>query len=381
MITYPSGFRCGSTACGLKPSGKPDLALVVNDGSGVAAGVFTTNRVQAAPVRFTRELVSAGQLDAVVINSGNANACTGEAGLADAREMSELASAALGIDRVGVCSTGIIGVPLDMTALREGIPAAAAAVGEEWEGGAQAILTTDTRAKTSSASGTGYRIGAMAKGAGMIAPGMATMIAIITTDADLSAAGAREALTHANRLSFNRIDSDGCMSTNDTVLLLASGASGVAPEPAELTELLTEVCADLARQIIADGEGASHDVRIRVTGARDEAGAVEVGRAISRSNLVSCAIAGGDPNWGRILSAAGTVPEEVAPFDEADVSIAINGVTVCAGGIDAGERADVDMSAREVHIDIDLGAGEAEGIIWTNDLTHGYVTINGEYTT
>lgn len=381
MITYPQGFRAGSTACGLKPSGKPDLAVIVNDGDAVAAGVFTTNRVQAAPVRYTREIVSQGSMRAVVINSGNANACTGVRGREDTARMAELTENAVGEGPIGVCSTGIIGVPLEMEKIEAGIADATSSLTSDDSGAGKAILTTDTREKTARAQGSGYRIGAIAKGAGMIAPGMATMIAVITTDAVIDPAAASAFLDGAAKVSFNRIDSDGCMSTNDTVLLLASGASGVEPQADEFSRLLTDVCQDLARQIIADAEGASHDVRIRVLSARDEAGALEVARAVSRSNLVSCAIAGEDPNWGRILSAAGTVPAAIAPFAEEDVDIVINGVKVCAGGIDNGGRELVDMSPREVHIDIELHAGGAEATLWTNDLTHDYVTINGEYTT
>lgn len=385
-VTGPAGFRAAGVTAGLKASGRPDVALVVNDGPlDVAAAVLTSNRVHAAPVAWTRQAVSDGRARAVALNSGGANACTGAEGFADTHHTAEHVAEDLGISSgdVLVCSTGLIGVRLDMPRLLGGLTAAAA--GLTTEGGAAAataIMTTDTVAKTVHLAGDGWSVGGMAKGAGMLAPGLATMLCVLTTDAVIDAATADAALRAATALTFDRVDSDGCMSTNDTVILLASGASGVAVDPAEFTALLTDACADLARKLVADAEGASHDVAIRVTGATSEAAAVAVGRAVARSNLFKAAVFGNDPNWGRVLSAVGTVPEDVAPFDALALDVSINGVQVCrAGGV--GEDRDlVDLAAdREVHVVVDLHAGPAEATVWTNDLTHDYVHENSAYAT
>lgn len=385
-VTAPAGFRAAGVTAGLKPSGKPDVALVVNDGPlQVAAGVFTSNRVVAAPVVWSRQAVSDGVATAVVLNSGGANACTGPEGFLDTHRTAEHVAEVLGASAgdVLVCSTGLIGERLPMDLLLPGIGAAAAALAPE--GGpdaATAIMTTDTVSKTAAVAGDGWTVGGMAKGAGMLAPGLATMLVVLTTDAVVTAEQADAALRGATRTTFDRVDSDGCMSTNDTVLLLASGASGVTPDPEAFAAAVAAASADLARQLVADAEGASHDIAVTVTGATTEEAAVAVARAVTRSNLFKAAVFGNDPNWGRVLAAVGTVPEDVAPYDAAALDVSINGVQVCrAGGV--GEPRDlVDLAAaREVRVDVDLHAGDATATIWTNDLTHDYVHENSAYST
>ncbi|WP_262348242.1 bifunctional glutamate N-acetyltransferase/amino-acid acetyltransferase ArgJ [Cellulosimicrobium cellulans] len=385
-VTAPAGFRAAGVTAGLKPSGKPDVALVVNDGPlQVAAGVFTSNRVVAAPVVWSRQAVADGVATAVVLNSGGANACTGPAGFLDTHRTAEHVAEVLGTSAgdVLVCSTGLIGERLPMDLLLPGTDAAAAALSAE--GGpdaATAIMTTDTVSKTAAVAGDGWTVGGMAKGAGMLAPGLATMLVVLTTDAVVTAEQADAALRAATRTTFDRVDSDGCMSTNDTVLLLASGASGVTPDPEAFAAAVAAACADLARQLVADAEGASHDIAVTVTGATSEEAAVAVARAVTRSNLFKAAVFGNDPNWGRVLAAVGTVPEDVAPYDAALLDVSINGVQVCrAGGV--GEPRDlVDLAAaREVRVDVDLHAGDAAATIWTNDLTHDYVHENSAYST
>ena len=386
-VTSPVGFRASGVTAGIKASGRPDVALVVNDGPlAVAAGVFTSNRFAAAPVLWSREVVADGEVRVVVLNSGGANACTGREGFADTHRTAEHVAEALsavgfevGAGDVAVCSTGLIGERLPMETLLAGIDMAVTALSPD--GGADAavsIMTTDTVPKTAAVSTGGYTVGGMAKGAGMLAPALATMLVVVTTDAVIDADLADSALRVATSLTFDRIDSDGCMSTNDTVLLLASGASGVAPDPASFTDAVTEVCADLARQLIGDAEGASKDISITVRGAASEDDALLAARAVSRSNLLKCAIHGEDPNWGRILSAVGTVP---AAFEPENVDVAINDVWVCHGG-GVGESRDlVDMSGRLVEIVVDLGAGSAEASVLTNDLTADYVHENSAYST
>lgn len=384
MITHPLGFRAAGVTAGLKESGKPDLALVVNDGpEHTAAGVFTTNRIVAWPVTWTKSAIADGIIQAVVLNSGNANVAT-PGGMAVTEATAQTVADSLGIPirDVAVCSTGVIGTALSAAPLMSGVEKAVPALSSD--GGpaaAEAIMTTDTSQKESQFTAD-FRIGGMAKGAGMIAPGMATMLCVITTDAVIDPAFAQDALSAAVDLTFNRIDVDGCMSTNDTVLLLSSGASGISPDPAQFQQGLTSVCDDLARQIVADGEGASHVINLRVTKSATEAGALAVARAIAQSNLFKCAIFGNDPNWGRIISAAGTVPETVAPFDPADLAVIINGVIVAENGVDTGRRDEVDMAAnRDVTIELQLGSGAESAQIWTNDLTYDYVTENSAYTT
>jgi len=379
-VTDPVGFRASGVAAGLKSSGDRDVALVVNDGpTRAAAGVLTRNRVRAAPVTWTEQVLKGGQLAAVLLNSGGANACTGPAGFQDTHASAELVAELLGVGagEVAVCSTGLIGERLPMDRLLPGIEAAAGALSVD--GGAdaaRAVMTTDTVAKNVTVRGAGFCVGGMAKGAGMLAPGLATMLAVLTTDAVASADALDAALRAATAVTFDRVDSDGCMSTNDCVLLLASGASGVEPSAAQLTAAVTQACDGLARQLVADAEGASKEVEIRVGTAAHEADAVEVARAVARSNLLKCALHGEDPNWGRVLAAVGTT---AARFEPADLAVAVNGVWVCRDGAAGEDRSLVDLSPRHVVIEVHLGAGEATATVWTNDLTAAYVHENSAY--
>jgi glutamate N-acetyltransferase/amino-acid N-acetyltransferase len=379
-VTAAKGFRAAGVAAGLKASGELDLALVVNDGpADVAAGVFTVNRVQAAPVRWSRQVLGTGRLTAVVLNSGGANACTGAAGFADVHATAEAAAGAVGAGAVdvAVCSTGLIGARLPMDAVLAGVAKAAAALSTTGgEAASRAILTTDTVPKTAVRHGPGWTVGGMAKGAGMLAPGLATMLCVLTTDAVVAQPAADDALRAATARTFDRVDSDGCLSTNDTVLLLASGASGVAPEPAEFAAAVHDLSADLCAQLLADAEGSTKDVAIEVRSAASEADAVEVGRAVARSALLKCALFGQDPNWGRVLAAVGTTS---AAFEPDQLDVAMNGVAVCRGGAPGEPRDLVDLSGRAVHIAIDLHAGAETATIWTNDLSDGYVYENSAY--
>ncbi|MEV5507176.1 bifunctional glutamate N-acetyltransferase/amino-acid acetyltransferase ArgJ [Streptomyces orinoci] len=379
-VTAAKGFTAAGIAAGIKESGSPDLALVVNQGPRLAAaGVFTANRVKAAPVLWSQQVLKGGQVAAVVLNSGGANACTGPQGFQDTHATAEKAAQVLGVSaaEVAVASTGLIGVRLPMDRLLPGIEKAAAQLSAHGgEKAAIAIKTTDTVHKTAVAQGEGFTVGGMAKGAGMLAPGLATMLVVLTTDADVDAGTLDGALRAATRTTFDRVDSDGCMSTNDTVLLLASGASGVTPAPDAFAEAVRTVCADLARQLIGDAEGASKDIRIEVTGAATEDDAVEVGRSIARNNLLKCAIHGEDPNWGRVLSAIGTTS---AAFEPDKLNVAINGVWVCKNGSVGEDRDLVDMRYREVTITADLAAGNESAVIWANDLTADYVHENSAY--
>jgi glutamate N-acetyltransferase/amino-acid N-acetyltransferase len=381
-VTGPLGFRAAGVAAGIKASGNPDVAVVINDGPAkAAAGVFTSNRVKAAPVRWSQQVLAAGQVQAVVLNSGGANACTGPEGLADTRQTAEHLARLLSApaSEIAVCSTGLIGQRLPMHALLIGVDAAAASASAA--GGtdaARAIMTTDTVAKTCVVQGSGYQIGGMAKGAAMLAPALATMLVVLTTDADLPATDLDKALRGSVRTTFDRLDSDGCMSTNDTVLLLASGASGARPDLAEFTDLVTEACDDLARQLLADAEGATKAIAIDVIGAASEDDALEVGRAIARCNLFKCAITGEDPNWGRVLSAAGTTG---AAFEPDELSVAINGVWVCRDGAPGADRSAVDLRARDVAVTVDLAAGDAAATVLTTDLSAAYVHENSAYST
>ncbi|NKX49913.1 bifunctional glutamate N-acetyltransferase/amino-acid acetyltransferase ArgJ, partial [Arthrobacter deserti] len=322
-VTTPKGFRAAGITAGLKASGRPDMALVVNDGPAkAAAAVSTSNRVAAAPVLWSRQAVSDGRADAVILNSGGANACTGAEGFQNTHATAERTAALLGISAgdVLVCSTGLIGEQLPMDKVLPGVEAAAAArAGDGGADAATAIMTTDTVSKQAAFSGDGYSIGGMAKGAGMLAPGLATMLVVITTDAALEPAVLGAALREAARVTFARTDSDGCMSTNDTVVLLSSGASGTTPAAADFTAALTGVCADLARQLITDAEGASHDIAITTVNASTEADAETVSRAVARSNLFKTAIYGNDPNWGRVPSAVGTTD---AAFEPGQLNVA-----------------------------------------------------------
>lgn len=380
-VTAAQGFSAAGIAAGIKESGNPDLALVVNDGPRrAAAGVFTSNRVKAAPVLWSEQVLKGGEVTAVVLNSGGANACTGPQGFQDTHATAEKAADVLvghSAGEIAVASTGLIGTLLPMDKLLPGIETAAAALSEHGgEKAAIAIKTTDTVHKTAVAGGQGWTVGGMAKGAGMLAPGLATMLVVLTTDADVDAAGLDSALRAATRTTFDRVDSDGCMSTNDTVLLLASGASAVTPEQGEFAEAVRTVCADLARQLIGDAEGASKDIRIEVINAATEDDAVEVGRSIARNNLLKCAIHGEDPNWGRVLSAIGTTK---AAFEPDQLNVAMNGVWVCKNGGVGEDRDLVDMRYREVEITADLAAGTESAVIWANDLTADYVHENSAY--
>ena len=386
-VTTPKGFRASGVAAGLKPSGGPDVAVVVNDGpDATAAGVFTNNRVKAAPVLWSQQVVKGGIVRAVVLNSGGANACTGTQGFRDTHATAEHAAAALrgaakpvliGAGDVAVCSTGLIGELLPMGKLLPGVTAGVKALARRGGGAAaEAIMTTDTVAKNAVVQGEGWSVGGMAKGAGMLAPALATMLVVLTTDAVAGSEALDAALREATRLTFDRIDADGCMSTNDTVLLLASGASDVQPSEEELTAAVTAICHDLAQQLIADAEGATKHIAIEVLGAASEADAVEVGRTVARNNLVKTALFGNDPNWGRILAAVGTTRAAFAP-DRVDV--AVNGIWVCRGGAAAEDRSKVDLKGRDVTIQVHLHSGETTATIWTTDLSHAYVHENSAY--
>ncbi|MGW0645002.1 bifunctional glutamate N-acetyltransferase/amino-acid acetyltransferase ArgJ [Streptomyces badius] len=380
-VTAAQGFSAAGIAAGIKESGNPDLALVVNNGPRrAAAGVFTSNRVKAAPVLWSEQVLKGGEVTAVVLNSGGANACTGPKGFQDTHATAEKAAEVLdghSAGEIAVASTGLIGILLPMDKLLPGIEQAAAALSEHGgEKAAIAIKTTDTVHKTAVAGGEGWTVGGMAKGAGMLAPGLATMLVVLTTDADVPAERLDTALREATRTTFDRVDSDGCMSTNDTVLLLASGASGIAPDQDTFAEAVRAVCADLARQLIGDAEGASKDIRIEVINAATEDDAVEVGRSIARNNLLKCAIHGEDPNWGRVLSAIGTTK---AAFEPDRLNVAINDVWVCKNGGVGEDRDLVDMRYREVKVTADLAAGTESAVIWANDLTADYVHENSAY--
>jgi glutamate N-acetyltransferase/amino-acid N-acetyltransferase len=386
-VTAPLGFRAAGVTAGLKPSSQPDVAVVLNDGpSRAAAAVFTTNRVQAAPVTWTRQVVKGGRVKAVVLNSGGANACTGPAGFQDTHATAEHLAAAIealsdevGAGEIAVCSTGLIGERLPMDKLLPGVSAAVAEASRV--GGlaaADAIRTTDTVVKIAFRRPDGYSIGGMAKGAAMLAPGLATMLCVLTTDADLDPAQLDAALRTATATTFDRLDTDGCMSTNDTVLLMASGASGVVPDKTEFTLALTEVCADLARQMQLDAEGANKMITIEVVGAASEADAVTVGRSVARNNLLKCALGGEDPNWGRVLSAVGTTN---AVFQPDRLNVAINGIWVCRHGAPGDERSKVDLKPKDVTITVDLSAGPHSAIVLTTDLTAAYVHENSAYST
>ncbi|HEX5497410.1 MAG TPA: bifunctional glutamate N-acetyltransferase/amino-acid acetyltransferase ArgJ [Mycobacteriales bacterium] len=379
-VTAARGFRASGVAAGIAATDRLDLAIVVNDGpTDAAAGVFTANRVKAAPVLWSQQVLASGRLTAVVLNSGGANACTGPDGFADTHATAERAAAALGTGAVdvAVCSTGLIGTRLPIDAVLSGVDAAAKQLsGHGGQDAARAIMTTDTIPKLAARRSGNWTVGGMAKGAGMLAPGLATMLAVITTDVVADPSTLDEALRAATRVTFDRIDSDGCMSTNDSVILLASGASLIAPAFEQLVEVLTDVCADLTGQLLADAEGSTKDVTIQVAHADTEDDAVAVGRAVARSNLLKCALFGDDPNWGRVLAAVGTTS---AAFDPDRIDVAMNGVWVCRAGAAGADRSAVDLSGREVRITVDLHAGQAEATVWTNDLSVGYVHENSAY--
>ncbi|PPG93182.1 bifunctional ornithine acetyltransferase/N-acetylglutamate synthase [Rathayibacter rathayi] len=382
-VTAAAGFRAAGVVAGLKSTGARDVALVQNLGPlQSAAAVFTSNRCKANPVLWSEQVMRDGVVSAIVLNSGGANCYTGAQGFQVTHRTAELVGESLEVSAadVLVCSTGLIGDQLDLGKLTAGVADASAELAEGADAGesaARAIMTTDTVPKQSVVrSEQGWSIGGMAKGAGMLAPGLATMLVLITTDAALDSAALDSALRAATRVTFDRLDSDGCMSTNDTVALLASGASGVEADPNDFTEALTALCRDLTLQLQADAEGAAHDVAIRVLNAATEDEAVVVARAVSRSNLVKAALFGNDPNWGRVLAAVGTTD---AQFDPYGIDVAMNGVQVCRAGEPHESRDLVDLAPRQVAVDIDLHAGDATATIWTNDLTHDYVHENSAY--
>ncbi|MGY1821912.1 bifunctional glutamate N-acetyltransferase/amino-acid acetyltransferase ArgJ [Geodermatophilus sp. SYSU D00079] len=380
--TAPKGFRAAGVAAGVKSTGAHDVALVVNDGPhDAAAAVFTTNRFPAAPVQWSRQVLGTGRVKAVVLNSGGANACTGAEGFQDTHATAEHVAGELGIGAidVAVASTGLIGVRLPMAELTAGVTAAAGALSEDGgDDAARAIMTTDSVPKTTVQARDGWTVGGMAKGAGMLAPSLATMLVVLTTDAVVDAATLQSALKQATSVSFERVDSDGCLSTNDTVIVMASGASGVTPSAAEVAEALTAAATDLAMQLLADAEGSTKDIAITVRNAASVDDALTAGRACARNNLLKTALFGNDPNWGRVLAAIGTTD---AAFEADQVDVTINGVTVCRGGAIGDPRELVDLTGREITIDVDLRAGTEQATIWTNDLSIAYVHENSAYST
>lgn len=382
-VTFPLGFEAAGVAAGLKSNGNSDLAIVVNLGpQKLGAAVFTSNRCQANPILWSKEVIKDGKVSAIVLNSGGANCYTGSEGFQTTHATAERAAELLQTSAadVLVCSTGIIGEPLDQFKLLSGVAKAVENLSPNESAGlaaAQAIMTTDSKPKLATRSHpSGWKIGGIAKGAGMLAPGLATMLVVITTDAELSGQQLDEAIRFATSKSFNRLDSDGCMSTNDQVTLLCSGASGVRPKPEEFVDLLVDLCVDLAKQLMADAEGSSHDIHISVLGAATEQDAEEVGRSIARNNLFKAAIFGNDPNWGRILAAIGTTS---AVFDPYDIDVTINGVRISTQGRPDRARTEVDLKPRDVFIEVDLKSGKTSATIWSNDLTHAYVTENSAY--
>jgi glutamate N-acetyltransferase/amino-acid N-acetyltransferase len=382
-VTGPQGFRAAGVAAGIKASGALDLTLVVNDGPlDVAAGVFTRNVIKAAPVLWSQEVLKQQRLKAVVLNSGGANAATGPGGFQDTHATAEKVAEVLqaGAIEVAVCSTGLIGERLPMEAVLSGVDVAVKALDAGPEASlnaAKGVMTTDTKPKQAFGKhDSGWSVGGFAKGAGMLAPNLATMLSVLTTDAVVDKETLDRALRAATHVTVDRLDVDGGTSTNDTVLVLASGASGVEPTETELTELLTAVSHDLVLQLRADSEGATKDVDVTVRGAATEADAVAVARTIAEDNLVKTALFGSDPNWGRIAMALGRVPARIDP--EA-VSIAINGVTLFAQGVPAADRSEADLTGRAIEIVVDLGVGGSTATIYTTDLSHGYVEENSAY--
>ena len=381
-VTHPQGFTAAGVPAGLKSTGAKDVALVVNTGpTHDSATVFTANRCKANPVLWSQQVVQDGVVRAVVLNSGGANCYTGAEGFQTTHAVAEQVATGLGIGAIDVvvCSTGLIGLTNPRQNLLDGVDACVAAL--DADGGtsaAEAIMTTDSVSKQVVVEGPGgaWSIGGMAKGAGMLAPQLATMLVVLTTDAVVPAADLDTALRAATRVTFDRLDSDGCMSTNDTVTLMASGASGVTPGLDDFTQALTQACADLAAQLLADAEGADHEIAITVLHAATEDDAVEAARSVARSNLFKAAVFGKDPNWGRVLASLGTTQ---AAFDPADLDVAMNGVWVCRESTPAEDPSGVDLSEREVTVTIDLKAGTERATVWTNDLTHAYVHENSAY--
>lgn len=381
-VTVPQGFVAASTTAGIKPSGKPDMALVVNEGPDfTAAAVFTRNRVQASPVKYTRANNN-GTFRAVVLNAGNANACNGAQGDRDAAATAQAVADQLSIDAgdVAVCSTGLIGDVLPMDKVLSGVEALTPALSSEQSAGhraAEAIMTTDLVAKEAVYHGEGWSIGAMGKGVGMMAPSLATMLVVITTDAAVKSADqAHQALAGASATTFDCIDVDGSTSTNDTVVLMANGASGVTPDPDEFATAIHQVCLDIAMQLQADAEGVTKRVSITVSGAADDGEAKEAARVIGRDNLFKCAMFGSDPNWGRVLAAVGMAPVDMEPEK---ISVSFNGHPVCVNATGAPGAREVDLSGADIAVEVNLGVGEGRATVWTTDLSHDYVEINSAY--
>jgi glutamate N-acetyltransferase/amino-acid N-acetyltransferase len=382
-VTTPAGFRAAGVAAGIKASGAPDLTLVVNEGpSDAAAAVFTTNKVKAAPVLWSQQAIADNRLRAVVLNSGGANACTGPEGFQDTHRTAEYVAEVLQVSAVdvAVCSTGLIGERLPMDAVLSGVDKAAKALADTEQAGldaATAVLTTDTHAKQSALTHpTGFSIGGFVKGAGMLAPNMATMLSVITTDAVVTPAELDEILKATTKVTYDRLDVDGSTSTNDTVLVLASGASGVQPSKQDFAEALHAVCHDLVRQLQGDAEGVTKEISVTVRGAATEEEAVATARTVARDSLVKTAFFGSDPNWGRIIMAIGNAPAHI----EADkIDVTLNGVLVCRAGGRAADREGADLSGRDIEVLIDLHVGDAAATVLTTDLSHDYVEENSAY--
>lgn len=381
-VSTPEGFKAAAATAGIKPSGKPDMALVVNEGPEFnAAAVFTRNRVTASPVKVSREAVRDGQLKAVLINSGNANACNGKQGDGDAGEMQAGVAKHLALEPndVAVCSTGLIGELLPMEKVRAGIGEVAGSLGDNGHAAAEAIMTTDTVAKEAFVQRDGWSVGAMGKGVGMLAPSLATMLAVVVTDASVSSDALDQALRKATAVTFDTLDVDGSTSTNDTVIVMASGASGVTPEQSEVDDAILTVCQELAAQMQADAEGVTKRVSITVRGTGDNAQALNAARTIGRDNLFKCAMFGSDPNWGRTLAAVGMADAEMDPDN---ISVSFNGQPVCVASTGAPGARDVDLSSIDIDVEVDLGTGgPGVATVCTTDLSHAYVEINSAYST
>ena len=387
-VTAPAGFRAAGIAAGIKASGARDLALVFNEGPDYAAsGVFTRNKVKAAPVLWTEQVLTTGHLRAVILNSGGANACTGPGGFQDTHATAEAVAAALsdwgtetGAIEVAVCSTGLIGDRLPMDRVLAGVRAIVHEMAGGLTGGedaAHAIMTTDTVPKQVALHHpNNWTVGGMAKGAGMLAPSLATMLSVVTTDAAVEPAALDHALRRATAQTFDRLDIDGCCSTNDTVLLLASGASEITPTQAELDDAVLRVCDDLCAQLQADAEGVTKRVTVTVTGAASEDDALTAARAVARDSLVKTAVFGSDPNWGRVLAAVGIAP---VTLDPDRITVSFNGSAVCIDGVGAPGAREVDLSGADIDITVDLRVGEGRAAIRTTDLSHGYVEENSAY--
>ncbi|MGH3696666.1 MAG: bifunctional glutamate N-acetyltransferase/amino-acid acetyltransferase ArgJ [Pseudonocardiaceae bacterium] len=381
-VTAADGFLAAGVAAGIKTSGALDLALVVNDGPATtAAGVFTRNQVKAAPVLWSAQVLTGHRLRAVVLNSGGANACTGPGGFQDTHATAERVATALdcGAGEVAVCSTGLIGARLPLDALLSGVDKAAVALAASPEAGlaaATAVLTTDTVPKQAAVSRAGWTVGGFAKGAGMVAPSLATLLSVLTTDATVDESTLDAVLRRATAETFDRLDIDGTCSTNDTVLLMASGVSGITPDEDEFEAAVRQVCHQLVKDLQADAEGVTKEIAITVRGAADDAGALAAARAVARDNLVKTALFGSDPNWGRIAAAAGASPATVRT-DALDIQL--NGVLLCQGGAVAADRTAADLSGREITVEIDLHLGPGEATVLTTDLSHAYVEENSAY--